>query len=71
MHLQTLALMFRGICTKNFNNFTFDIIDLLTGIDRAEDVFRVRPSNWRTYRAPNSGSLATEVSSPSWMPRSW
>ena len=40
--VQTLALMFRGICTKNFNNFTFDIIDLLTGIDRAEDAFRVR-----------------------------
>ena len=57
---QTLALIFRGVCSKNFNNFTFDIIDLLTGIDVAEQSFKVSPPQTLTLRPrPGICSLRT------------
>jgi hypothetical protein len=37
--LQTLQILLRGLFEKKFTNFGFDIINLLTGVDKADEIF--------------------------------
>ena len=34
-------MFLQGIFSKRFNNFSFEVINLLTGLDKANDVFPV------------------------------
>ncbi|CAG8466983.1 2673_t:CDS:10 [Paraglomus brasilianum] len=37
--IETLCVFLQGIFSKRFNNFSFEVINLLTGLDKANDVF--------------------------------
>lgn len=56
MPSQTITVLLRSIFTKRFNNFGFDVFNMLTGLDAADVVFCV------SYSSPSPSLI------PSWYP---